>query len=96
MPLKLSDIAELEDTLEVLEMKQKLVEATNNLEAAMVRGDTATMWAAERAIDILTQDIFQAKESILKPYPATQPSELSPMEQQELLPESWKQITSHQ
>ena len=89
--MKLSDIAEPQDSLEILQLKQQLVDQMNILEAAIVRGDTVTMWQAEAKIDDLTQDIFVKNESVLKPYPATQPSELTPMEQQDLLPPEWKQ-----
>lgn len=88
--IQLHDLAEIEDTLEVLLLKQQLVDATNALEKAIVRADTVSMWKHEAECDDLLQEIFIKKESILKPYPATEPSELTPMEQQELLPPEWR------
>lgn len=90
--MKLSDIAEPQDSLEILLLKQQLVEQMNILEAAIVRGDTTTMWQAEAKIDDLTQDIFIKNESVLKPYPATAPTPLTEMEQQDLLPPEWKHV----
>lgn len=86
----LMDIAEVDDTLEILQLKQELVNATNALEKAIVRGDIPTMQNTEASCENLLLEIFQKRETILKPYPATEPSELTPMEQQELLPPEWR------
>lgn len=80
-----ADLKQPEDTLEILHELGKLAVCMNSLEKAIVRGDTALMWKLEKESDDLVQTIFELREKTLKPYPATQPSELSPVEAQSII-----------
>lgn len=85
----LKDFDDPEDTVEIRELKQKLVLALNQMEAAIQKQDHAMMWAKEKEVDALTQDIFMAEEKNLKPYPATAPAPLTE-EDSAFLPPEWK------